>query len=254
MSKQTLLITASENSCGNLKPLIEQHKDSFLHLPLELYERFIQREESDALKALLHTFSFVVYGSRRNAIHFIKWAEEEDQAEELKNMVHLVLDKPTADYLEENGIPAIMPRENAKPIDILEFMLRISREGKTLYPVADGKAEEMPGLLQELEMAVAEFTVSREAGLEPERLQKYKKAVSESSLKAVLFHNRSSVTRTRAAFPDLNLHETAIISGSAGVTNMLVEMGIEPAFEAEGSWPSIQEIIESEILDNSVSE
>lgn len=249
-----MLITASVNSCGNLKPLIDQHEDLFLHLPLELFEPFIQREESDALKALLHTFSFVVYGSRRNALHFMKWAEEEDQTRTLKNLVHLVLDKPTADYLEERGIPAIMPRENAKPIDILEFMLRISRDGKTLYPAAEGKAEEMPGLLQELEMAAAEFTVSREAGLEPDRLKGYKERVKVSEIKAVLFHNRSSVTRTRAAFPDLNLHETVIISGSAGVTNMLVEMGIEPAFEAEGSWPTIQEIIESDFLDKLVGD
>ncbi len=254
MSKQKILITASVNSCGNLKSVVQQHEHRFLHLPLELYEPFIQREESDALKALLHTFSFVVYGNRRNALHFIKWAEKEEQGGILKNLVHLVLDKPTADYLEAKGLPAIMPRENAKPIDILEFMLRISRDGKTLYPAADGKAEEMPGLLQELQMAVAEFTVSREAGLEPDQLQKYKQRVKAADIRAVLFHNRSSVTRTRAAFPELNLHESAIISGSAGVTSMLVEMGMEPTFEAEGSWPTIQALILDEFLDKPVTD
>ncbi|NBC26335.1 MAG: hypothetical protein GVY08_05710 [Bacteroidetes bacterium] len=243
-----ILITAEENSCGNLKQILQSNPESVLHLPLEQYESYIQREESDALKALLHSFTFIVHGSLRNASFFMDWADEHGQFSTVQNQVHLVMDTPTAQYLEKREIPAIMPRDNARPIDIMEFMLRISKDGKTLYPRPEGKAEEMPGLLQELQLPMAEFTVCREKNLAPDQLKAYRKRLEKESPNGILLHNRASLTRTKAAFPDLNLRKVAILSGSPGVTNALTEMGVEPAVEAGGSWPSIQKIITDEIL------
>ncbi|WP_147303519.1 hypothetical protein [Rhodohalobacter sp. SW132] len=248
MSSKNILVTAPSEMCGNLKLLIDQNPDFFTHTPLEQYEPFIQREESDALKALLHTFTFVVYGSLGNAKYFIRWVKEHEQMDVIQNLVHFVMDKPAAQFLEKNGVPAIMPRENARPIDIMEFMLRVSKEGKTLYPKSKEKAEEMPGLLHELQMPVAEFTVSREKELQSGTLKSHRLKFSDEDPKVILFHNRSSVTRSVTAFPNLNLSEKVIISGSAGVTQMLVDKAIEPGFEAEGSWPSIGELIQKEIL------
>jgi len=41
-----------------------------------------------------------------------------------------------------------------------------------------------------------------------------------------------------------------VFSGSAGVTQHLIGKGIEPHFEAEGSWPSIEKLIQTEFLES----
>lgn len=248
MSNGKLLITAPAHVCGNMKQLLETHASNILHAPLESYRVSIDRMASKLLVKNVSNFSFVIYGNLRNAIYFEKWMSEHQLLKEFQNLVHFALDHPTSEFLESNGIPAIQPRENAKPIDILEFMLRISREGKTLYPSCSNRAEEMPGLLQELEMDVAEFAVCEEAGLETEQVEELREEISNENPASILFHNRSAVTRTLAAFPDLNIKKLKIISGSAGVTQHLIDKGIEPHHEANGTWPSIEELIRSKIL------
>lgn len=249
MSEGKLLVTASSLACGDMKYTLEEKSDNFLHLPLETYKPATEKMAAGMLKKNVDNFAFVIYGTLRNAIYFEKWMSSNDLLRDFQNLVHFSLDKPTSDFLESKGIPAIQPRQHAKPIDILEFMLRISREGKTLYPSCTNKAEEMPGLLQELEMDVAEFSVCEEIGLEPEEVESVRKQSSEADLSAVLFHNRSAVTRTFAAFPDLNVKKMTVFSGSAGVTQHLISKGIEPHHEAEGSWPSIEQLIQEKYID-----
>lgn len=244
-----LLVTASSLACGDMKYTLEDTPGKFLHLPLETYEATTEKMASGMLKKNVDNFAFVIYGTLRNAIYFEKWMSANELLSDFQNLVHFSLDRPTSDFLELNGIPAIQPRQHAKPIDILEFMLRISRDGKTLYPSCSNKAEEMPGLLQELEMDVAEFTVCEEVGVNPEDVQSLREQTSEEELSAVVFHNRSAVTRTFAAFPDLNVKNLTVFSGSAGVTQHLISKGIEPHFEAEGSWPSIEQLIRQEFLE-----
>lgn len=249
MSKGNLLITASPMACGDMKYFIEKISGEFLNLPLESYEARIEKMASGMLKKNVDNFAFVIYGTLRNAIYFEKWMNSQGLLNDFRNLVHFTLDQPTSDFLESKGIPAIQPRQHAKPIDILEFMLRISREGRSLYPSCSNKAEEMPGLLQELEMDVAEFTVCEETGLDPDEVDMVRDKVTGANISAVLFHNRSAVTRTFAAFPDLNVKKMTVFSGSAGVTQQLVSRGIEPHYEAEGSWPSIEQLIQKEFID-----
>lgn len=239
-----ILITVAGDTCGNLKNIIEKNKERVLHLPLENYQAGYNKDESATVISELDVFSFVIFGNLRNATHFIHWVKKHDLLKIVQKLVHFSLDKPTFIFLEQNGIPSIKPRENAQPIDILEFMLRISREGKTLYPTAEGKAEEMPGLLNELQMDVTEFSVCSEESLDSDTLIEYKQTLNKQNPDTVLFHNRSSLTRTNAAFPELKLQKMTILSGSAGVTNSLIDMGIEPDYEAEGTWLSIQKLIE----------
>lgn len=250
MSKGKLLVTAPANTCGDMKFALEEFPDYFLHAPLEDYKASTEAMASGMLKKNVDNFAFVIYGNLRNAINFEKWVSEHELLTDFQNLVHFSLDRPTSEFLESKGIPAIQPRQHAKPIDILEFMLRISREGKTLYPSCSNKAEEMPGLLQELEMDVAEFIVCEEVGLDPEDVESLRDRLSTDDISAVLFHNRSAVTRTFAAFPDLDVKKLTIYSGSAGVTQHLIGKGIEPHFEAEGSWPSIEQLVRSKFLED----
>jgi len=248
MGKRNILITLCADSCGNLKNLLGEKSDQILYLPLENYRSAIKNEQSEVVTSQLDTFSFAVYGCLRNAAQFMKWVKEHGLLNTIREIVHFTMDQPTAEFLENHGIPSIMPRENAAPIDILEFMLRISRSGKTLYPTVDGKAEEMPGLLKELQMEVVEFTVCEEKSLDSEILSEYNQKMESHQPDAVLFHNRSSITRTKTAFPDFNLKKATVIAGSAGVTKSLVDSGIEPDYEAEGTWLSIQNVLEENIL------
>lgn len=250
MSDGKLLVTAPANACGNMKYTLEEGSDLFLHLPLESYKATTDKVASGMLKKNVDNFAFVIYGNLRNAIYFEEWMSAHQLLSDFQNLVHFSLDRPTSDFLELKAIPAIQPRQHAKPIDILEFMLRISREGKTLYPSCSNKAEEMPGLLQELEMDVAEFIVCEEVGLDTENVEFLRESISGEDLSAVLFHNRSAVTRTFAAFPDLKANKLTVYSGSAGVTQHMIGMGIEPHYEAEGSWPSIEQLIRSEFLED----
>jgi len=248
MSKRDILITVSADSCGDLKKVIEEKSGQILYLPLENYQYAIKKGESEEVKSGLDTFSFAVYGCLRNAIHFMEWVNENQLLTGIQEIVHFTMDWPTSEFLEKNEIPSIMPRENAAPIDILEFMLRISRSGKTLYPTVDGKAEELPGLLKELQMEVVEFTVCEEKSLDSKILSEYNQKMESHQPDAVLFHNRSSITRTKTAFPDFDLKKATVIAGSAGVTKSLVDLGIEPDYEAEGTWLSIQNVLEGNIL------
>jgi len=248
MRKGKLLVTASPEACGDMKYVLEDMADNFLHSPLEAYKATTENMASGMLKKNVDNFAFVTYGNLRNAIYFEKWMTAQELLTDFQNLVHFSLDRPTSEFLESRGIPAIQPREHAKPIDILEFMLRISRDGKTLYPSCSNKAEEMPGLLQELEMDVAEFTVCEEVGMNPEDVESLRDKISGDEISAVLFHNRSAVTRTFAAFPDLNVKKLSVYSGSAGVTQHLIGKGMEPHYEAEGSWPSIEQLIKDEFL------
>jgi hypothetical protein len=249
MSKGKLLVTASSQSCGDMKYTLEESPEYFLQAPLEAYEATIESMASGMLRKNVANFAFVTYGNLRNAVYFEKWMRENNLLDDFKNLVHFTLDRPTSEFLESCGIPAIQPRQHAQPIDILEFMLRISRDGKTLYPSCANKAEEMPGLLQELKMDVAEFPVCEEVGLNSEDVESLREKLSRDEISSVLFHNRSAVTRTFAAFPDLNVKKLAVYSGSAGVTQHLIGKGIEPHHEADGSWPSIEQLISDQFLD-----
>lgn len=243
MNKSKLLLTADKN---NSAPFLEMTEDStaqMLHLPLEHFRPYRDDRMTEELLKSEESFSFVIYGNLRNAKFFVEWAEHSNSLGKFKNSVHLVMDDPTMKFLENSSIPAIRPREHARPIDIMEFILRISRDGSTLYPCVKGRAEEMPGLLHELEMPVAEFPVCEESQLGKTELNELREQFKNEQPDIVLFHNRSSVTRTNAAFPDLDLSKTKIISGSAGVTKMLIDLGYEPEFEADGTWLSIAQVV-----------
>lgn len=246
MSNELILLTASPTLCAPMLEVFEDKFNPFLHLPLEEFETDVQDETSGYILKHADAFTFVIYGNLRNAIHFVNWIDQTDSLQTFQKLIHLVLDKPTAAFLEKNTIPAVMPKENARPIDLLEFMLRISREGKTLYPTADQQAEEMPGLLQELEMPVNEFPVCSEKTLATEQLERYRIKLKEIDPSVVLFHNRSSITRINTAFPGMNFQSKKIISGSAGVTKSLIDIGLEPDIEAEGTWSSIGDVVEQE--------
>jgi uroporphyrinogen-III synthase len=215
-----------------------------LHLPLEVFTGFSQPEEHERVINSLNSYTFIIHGNLRNARFFTEWMKNQTLLKQVQNRINLAIDKPTAHFLEQEQIPAILFRDTGKPIDVLEFMLRISRQGKTLYPTSENKTEEMPGLLKELDMPVDEFTVCREVTLSSDRLTEYQSRVHGADLKAILFHHRSSIMRIKTAFPALDFNQYKLISGSPGVTEKLREEGYLPDIEADGSWFSIADVIE----------
>lgn len=239
-STRKALFTANEDIATSfLKEIKKTENWQLLHIPLENYSYSVNREEEEILLEKLDSFSFIIHGNLRNARYFIQWVEERKVLERVQDTVHLVSNQTSIDFLDEYKIPAVMPREDARPIDFIEFMLRISREGTALYPTTDQKDEEVPGLLQELEMPVAEFQVCKEETLNAELLENYREQVALAEIDSVIFHSRSSVTRIQTAFPELDLSKLKCISSGQAVTMKLQESKIEPSVEARGSWRSL---------------
>lgn len=237
---KTALFTANEDVAASFLKAIDESKSwQLIHLPLENYSYSVNKEEEELALEKLDSFSFIIHGNLRNAHYFIQWVQESATLEQVQNIVHLVMNQTMVDFLAEYEIPAVMPREEARPIDIIEFMLRISREGTVLYPTTNQRGEEIPGLLQELEMPVVEFQVCQEETLESESLQNFREQVSDTSFDSVIFHSRSSVTRIKAAFPEMDFSAVECISSGQAVTQKLQESGIKPDIEARGSWRSL---------------
>lgn len=244
---KSILFTGDELNSKVFKQWIgEEAGNKLLHIPLEKTEYFTFEEEEKLLLNSLNEYTFSIYGGLRNAQYYFQWVNENNLKEQVNRHIHLVTDRPTQDYLEEQSIPAILPRENAKGIDILEFLLRISTEGSVLYPATDQHVEEIPGLLKELKMAVTEFTVCRERSLTNDELISSREEVTIRKPDAVIFHDRASVNRIKIAFPELPLNQLHVISASRGVTEKLRSENIHVHEEAGGSWLSLAELLKKQ--------
>lgn len=238
---EKILITAEPDDSVLLLEHISNTGIKLCHLPLERYEYFNDPDQNDALLQQIDSFQFVVYGKLRNARNFITWIEKSETLEKFQEKIHLVLNKVEADLLEEAGIPAIQPKKAGKSIDIMEFLLRITINGAVLYPCAEGSSEEVPGLLEELEMPVAEFTVCKSIPFKKENIEKKRGELKRRNPDSILFHSRSSVVRTRAAFPDLDLSAKTLVAANAGVAYKMRQEGLEPDYIAAGTWISLVE-------------
>lgn len=242
---KNLLITAEQDEADILINGLYDVDITPVHLPLEQYKHATDKHQQESMMQSLDKFQFVIYGSMRNARHFITWMDHSGSLDEFQQKIHLVMNEPEAAFLESSGIPAIMPREGASAIDIMEFLLRISVDGAVLYPCAEESSEEMPGLLQELEMNVLEFIVCRSVPFERQVVQEKREQVQSRKPDAVLFHSRGSVTRTKAAFPDIDLSLSTLIAASRGVAGKLEQEGYEADYIASGSWKSVLATITS---------
>lgn len=239
-----ILFTADKDTSAPFFELELTNKKEFLHLPLENFKYRVNEVESAEILKHIGEFAFIIHGNLRNARYFSEWIKRNSMEEKVRRCVNIVLDKSTAELLEEFEIPAIQPREPAKPIDILEFMLRISKEGNTLYPTTENKTEEMPGLLKELQMPVAEFSVCEEVPLEENILKEYKSEVGKNPIDIVLLHNRSSYIRVKTAFPDLDLSAKTVVAGSLGAAETMEKDGLKPDYLAKGTWASIAKVLD----------
>lgn len=244
---RSVLLTAAKEDTEVFRSELEKKPISILHYPLERYEVLDDNGEIlDALKNL-EEYQNIVYASKRHAQFWIDWVKEFDKMEDLRNQLNLAMDQHTADYLEEQGIPAVHPHSEGKAINLLEFMLRIKRIGKTLYPCGDNTTEDLPALLRELDMEVNELVLFTLEGPREVKLEEYRKDFAAHQPEWMVFHSRRSVNRTLAAFPNANFSDPFIISADQAVTEKLETEDIVADEQAEGSWNSILKIIEKEI-------
>lgn len=238
----SILCTAASEDAANFLETMKKHSAAVLHMPLERYQ-YSEGAETAAVIEKLDDFETILHGSSRNARFFIEWMKKHSLKDRVKEKIHFTIDPRAAGLLEEQAIPAIMPEGN-KAVDLLELMLRLRRIGKSLYPTGAGKTDEIPGLLQELDMEVREMELFTREGPSREQLDNYRTQLNRRDPDVVIFHSRRSVTRTITAFSDLQLEEKKIISADSAVSKKLEEHNVTPDFEAKGTWHSIQKIIE----------
>lgn len=238
-SGTTVLLTAAEEDSEEIRQLLEEKEIEVLHFPLETY---VPVEDNSAIEetfSQLSEFENIVHGSLRNTRFFIREVESRGRIKDVRKILNLTLDEDTAIYLEESGIPAVCTYAGGKSINLVEFMLRLRRMGATLYPCGSHHKEEIPGFLEELDIPVRELELFDLEGPGKSDLEFYRRQLAESPPDAILFHTRRSVTRTYAAFPDLDYEAIRIISADKGISKKLLEKDITVDDEAEGSWKSI---------------
>jgi len=241
--KRSVLLTAAKEDTELFRSELENFQISILHYPLEHYRALNENDiVLDTLEEL-EKFENIVHGSKRNARFFVEKLNEFDKLDEARERLNLALNQHTADYLEQEGIPAVHPRADGKAINLLEFMLRIRRIGETLYPCGDKTKEDLPGFLNELDIPVQELVLFTLEGPEEKKLQKYQKDVAAHQPEIIIFHSRRSVNRTQAAFPNLNYETAKVISGDQAVTDKLEKERINVNVQSDGSWESILEEI-----------
>lgn len=242
MSTNTLITAALEDSVLALQ-LLNQKGVAVQHLPLEKYVS--KADETAITKALDHLDNYenIVLGNLRNASFFLEIAEKHDKVEAVRNCVCLTMNEETSKLLEKKGIPAICTYAEKKPIDLIEFMLRLQRLGATLYPCGSHKTEEVPGFLEELGMEVNELELFDLEGPGKDELLQYQKKIKSDPPDAVIFHSRRSVTRTLTAFESFNFKNATVISADKGISKKLDENGIAVDKEAKGNWKSIAELV-----------
>ncbi|MCW9707083.1 uroporphyrinogen-III synthase [Fodinibius salsisoli] len=237
----SVLLTAAVEDTEWFRAELQQQDVSLLHCPLEQYEALVKGSTiSDTLNNL-DQFENIVHGSKRNARFFIEKVKELDQLEVAREQLNLALNQQAADYLEQQGIPAIHPQAEGKAINLMEFMLRVRRLGETLYPCGDKTSEDLPGFLQELDIPVQELVLFTLEGPEEKDLQNYQKQLGENGPEVIIFHSRRSVNRILAAFSNLNYEQAHIIAGDQAVSDKLKQQEIEVDAQAKGSWGSILE-------------
>lgn len=244
---RSVLLTAAVEDTEVVRSKLEKKEITPLHYPLERYEAVEDDEGILDTLELLDEFENIVHGSKRNAQFFVEKIKEYDKLDEVRNRLNLAIDQHTADYLEAEGIPAVHPHSDGKAIDLMEFMLRIRRIGETLYPCGDKTPEDLPGLLQELDVPVEQFVLFTLEGPGEEDLQQYRKDLAAHDPELIIFHSRRSVNRITAAFPELDLDNPIVLSGDKAVTEKLEIEGIETDIQADGSWSSILKKIEEQL-------
>lgn len=242
MSK-TVLITAAMEDSAKVLELLEEKEVQISHFPLERYVPVEDRAAFEEIFDALSKFGNIVYGSLLNARFFIDKVERLDAIKAVRNRVNLTLDEETAEFLEEYEVPAICTFAGGKAINVVEFMLRLRRMGPTLYPCGSHQKEEIPGLLEELDIPVTELELFDLEGPEEKDLKKYQQELEQADPDVIVFHSRRAVNRTLAAFPELNYSDIRIISADKDVSRHLEDKKIPVSAEARGNWKSIAELL-----------
>lgn len=239
----TILLTAAIDDSVEIRKLLSEKEFELMHFPLERYEPVEDTTDIEETFGRLNEFENIIYGSLRNARYFMQQLESLNKIEAVRKRLNLTLDEETAVFLEDSGIPAVCTYAGGKSINLVEFMLRLRRMGPTIYPCGSHRKEEIPGLLEELNIPVKELELFDLKGPENEELENYRQELDASKPDVIFFHSRRAVNRTLAAFPDLDYPGIKIISADRGVTKKLESKGIDINGEGEGSWESMAKIL-----------
>lgn len=208
------LFTAHSINADKVEQFCKSALCQNLHLPLEQNQLYKEQEAVDHLFQQLHVFSNVMYDSLMHAEAFIAVLNEQDYETKkaIKQLLHLVKDKETADFLEKNGLAPILGSTNGKAIEVMELLIRLKRLEATIYPSVNGYYEEFPGLMHELGANCTEIPLIEFTGPTKEQLTDYRHSVKTNKPTVVYFHAPNAIVRTQAAFPELSLTDTINIA------------------------------------------
>jgi uroporphyrinogen-III synthase len=222
LKDKNTLITQEKKDCKELVIKLEERGAKILLCPLEKYVPLSDSDIKDTLEHIEH-YDNIIYGNLRNATFFFEHIYDEQILEKILNRINFALDQPTADFLEDRGIPAITSAPYTKPIELIELMLRLGQTGSCLYPCGRHFKEELPGLLFELGIDFNELETYDRLGPSEQELERYRAMLQNDQPDIVVFHNIDSVRRTKIAFPDLNWDNIKTVALSAAIADKMRE-------------------------------
>lgn len=232
--QKRVLITQDKTESEALAAIISKAGLEAYCLPLETYFPISTKLDPEQISEEIDNADNIVFGSLLSARFFMHLYGNEKTLELMRKKVNLALDRQTSIFLESHSIPAISAYPKTKPIDLVEFMLRLNLVGRCLYPCGKHFSEELPGLFIELDIPCHELPVYDRRGPKEEELRKYREQISANQPDFVVFHNIDSVRRSKIAFPELDFSEITVISLHESVSRKLSENEISVNLEWDG--------------------
>lgn len=238
LKNQVVLFTAHSQHADRVELFNAHFGSRAIHLALERNRPFKDEVAIEELIRSIPEYSNLFFDSLMHAEAFLALINEQGYAAKkaVQQLLSLAKDKETADYLEANGIPAILASQNAKAIEAIELLIRLKRLHPTIYPSVHGYYEEFPALMHELGAACTEMPVIEFSGPTPEELEEYRRSINATNPSSVFFHAPNAVIRTQTAFPDLDLQQTTNIAKDDRTAAKLKEKNIPYHIMGKGNW------------------
>src|SRR5690625_7789058 len=121
---KTVLFTGEALNSQAFRELLGKEAEKhLLHIPLERTRYHTFKEEEKLIASSLNDYTFTISGGLKNAHYFLKYVEQQQLKKQVLNQIHLVTAHSTRHCLEDNGIPAILPRARVEGIELREVLL-----------------------------------------------------------------------------------------------------------------------------------
>jgi len=213
MNTGRVLITADPLEAQLTIEALKNEGKETLHLPLEWIKTNAGITRDDLIQEI-ESNDIIVFGSYRNAHHFLDLIKEYNILEMIRQKLSFTTNRASADLLESNGVAGITSHPYNRAIHLLELILRLGQLRPALYPQAKNAQEEMPALFEELDVPCQTLPVCERVHPDSGHLDSYRKKLDSFDPDTVFIHDKDMIRYLKIAFPELDLQSLNIIAAN----------------------------------------